>query len=296
MGGLLTLIDTSGVVAIIGFAIFIYVYKYSQGIFDWVERQTIGTRTFILEKCELLMIEINPDHVTYGLLGLSLGGGVLSFVLVGILISWGFGLFVGIFVGFIAFKIPKPIMNYLVEKRIREYEGQMVDGLTLLSNGLRAGLSVPQALSMVVDEMPSPISAEFNMILQQNRIGVPIEECFENLAKRVQTQDNDMFVSSVNILRETGGNLAETFDTIVGVIRERVRLKQKIETLVAQGLFQGYTIAAMPFAIGGIFASSDPEGMQRMMSHPVGIAMFVAAMLMDGLGLFIIMKIVKVKT
>jgi len=172
----------------------------------------------------------------------------------------------------------------------------MVDGLTLLANGLRAGLSVPQALSMVVDEMPDPISAEFNMILSQNRIGVPIEECFENLASRVQTQDNDMFVSSVNILRETGGNLAETFDTIIGVIRERVRLKQKVETLVAQGLFQGYTIAAMPFVIGGIFASSDPQGMSRMLGHPLGIAMIIAATEMDALGLFVIMKIVKVKT
>ena len=149
---------------------------------------------------------------------------------------------------------------------------------------------------MVVDEMPNPISAEFNLVLQQNRIGVPIEECFDNLAARVKTQDNDMFVSSINILRETGGNLAETFDTIVGVIRERVRLKQKVETLVAQGLFQGYTIAAMPFVIGGIFASSDPDGMSKMLTHPLGIFMLVLAIGMDALGLFVIMKIVKVKT
>ena len=77
------------------------------------------------------------------------------------------------------------------------------------------------------------------MILQQNKIGVPLEECLDNLAKRVPTQDNDMFVASVNILRETGGNLAEVFDTIVFVIRERVRLKQKIDTYVAQGMFKG---------------------------------------------------------
>jgi len=296
MDGLFGIFDQKTLILFIGAMIFFYVYKYSQGIFDWVENQTIGTRTFILEKAELLMVEVNPDHVTYSLLALSLGGGGVTFILTGIFVSWGFGIFLGVFVGFIAFKIPKPIMNKLVDRRIKQYESQMVDGLTLLANGLRAGLSVPQALSMVVDEMPDPISAEFNMILSQNRIGVPIEECFENLASRVQTQDNDMFVSSVNILRETGGNLAETFDTIIGVIRERVRLKQKVETLVAQGLFQGYTIAAMPFVIGGIFASSDPQGMSRMLGHPLGIAMIIAATAMDALGLFVIMKIVKVKT
>lgn len=81
---------------------------------------------------------------------------------------------------------------------------QMVDALQLLSNGVRAGLSVPQAVGMIVDEMPAPISQEFNVLLQQNRIGMPLEECFENLAKRVPLEDNDMFVSAVNILRETG--------------------------------------------------------------------------------------------
>ena len=197
-----------------------YVYKYSQGIFDWIEQQTIGTRTFILEKCEILMIEVNPDKVTFGLLGLSLGGGVDYFCIVGIFIKLDIWYFCRSLGWLFCIQNTKPIMNKLVERRIKKYEGQMVDGLTLLANGLRAGLSVPQALSMVVDEMPDPIAAEFNLVLQQNRIGVPIEECFDNLADRVKTQDNDMFVSSINILSETGGNLAETFDTIVGVIRK----------------------------------------------------------------------------
>ena len=202
---------------------------------------------------------------------------------------------VGGIVTFFSFKIPKPIFNYMVSQRIIAYQNQMVDGLDALSNGLRAGLSVPQSLAMVVDEMPAPISEEFNVILQQNKIGVPLEECFENLSRRMPTEDNDMFVSSVNILRETGGNLAETFDTIVAVIRERIRIKQKIDTLIATGFFQGYTIAAMPFAIGGIFASSDPKGFSMMIGHPIGIAMIILAIISDAIGLFIIMKIVKIK-
>ena len=290
-----SLLGSGGIIFVVGIAVFLFTYKYSVGIFDWFENQTIGTRTFILEKCELLMMEIKSEHVTYALLGMSLGLGALFTFLLGIGVNWVFGLVVGGLVTFFSFKIPKPIFNFLVNKRIVAYQNQMVDGLTLLSNGIRAGLSVPQSLAMVVDEMPAPISEEFNVILQQNKIGVPLEECFENLAKRMPTEDNDMFVSSINILRETGGNLAETFDTIVGVIRERIRIKQKIDTLTATGLFQGYTIAAMPFAIGGIFASSDPKGFALMTGHPIGIAMIIMAIISDGIGLFIIMKIVKIK-
>ena len=148
---------------------------------------------------------------------------------------------------------------------------------------------------MVVDEMPAPISQEFNMILQQNRIGVPLEECFDNLSKRLPTEDNDMFVSSINILRETGGNLAEVFDTIVDVIRERVRLQQKIDTYTASGMFQGMTIMAMPYGIGAIYFISDPESVKPLFTHPLGIAMTITAFIFDLAGGFVIMKIVKIK-
>ena len=149
---------------------------------------------------------------------------------------------------------------------------------------------------MVVDEMPAPISQEYNLMLQQNRLGVPLEECFDNLVKRVPTEDNDMFVSGVNILRETGGNLAETFDTIVMVIRERIRVQQKVDQYTAQGKFQGFTIAAMPFAIGGIFYLSDPNSMTPLFTTIIGNVFLVLALGLDAIGLFIILKIVKIKT
>ncbi|PIK14528.1 type II secretion system F family protein [Halobacteriovorax sp. JY17] len=295
MSFFLALIGKSGLIGLIGLALFLLCYKYSQGIFDWIENQTFGTRSYIMEKLELLFIEIPEQRITYALLGCSVGLGCFMFLFLGLFSQWVLGFILGLVFGFIGFKIPKPIINYLVERRINEYSGQMVDALTLLSNGIRAGLSVPQAIGMVVDEMPAPVSQEFNMILQQNRIGVPLEECFDNLAKRVPTEDNDMFVSSINILRETGGNLAEVFDTIVEVIRERVRLKQKIDTYTAQGMFQGMTIFLMPYGIGLIYFVSDPDSVKPMFTHPLGILLTLVALAFDFAGGFVIMKIVKIK-
>lgn len=283
------------VIIIVGLMIFTFCFKYSQGIFDWIENQTFGTRTYIMERLEFLFIEIEPVKVTYMLLFLSLGLGSITLMIFGLMGHWGLGVFLAGVFSFIGFKIPKPIINKMVERRIKAYSEQMVDGLTLLANGIRAGLSVPQAIGMVVDEMPDPIAQEFNLVLQQNRIGVPLEECFDNLATRVPTEDNDMFVSGINILRETGGNLAETFDTIVGVIRERVRLQQKIDTYTAQGMFQGVTIAMMPFAIGGIYAASDPESIKPLFNNPIGILMTLVALGLDIAGFMVILKIVRIK-
>lgn len=295
MSVFIDLVGLSGLIFIVGGLVFALSYKYSVNIFDWVEQQTYGTRTFIMERLEFLFIEINKDHLTYILLGCSVGLGFFIFFLCGILDRWLVGVFLGSLFSFIGFKMPKFYINFLVEKRIKAYSLQMVDALQLLANGIRAGLSVPQALSMVVDEMPVPISQEFNIVLQQNKIGVPLEEAFENLAERIPTEDNEMFVSSMNILRETGGNLAETFDTIVDVIRERVRLQQKVDTYTAQGMFQGMVIGAMPWGLGLIYYLQDPASMTPLFSTLIGFVMLFFAVLFDLAGFYVIMKIVKIK-
>jgi tight adherence protein B len=295
MSTFIEMLGPKGMIFFIAAMVFLYIYKYSVVIFDWVEHQTYNTRTYIMQKLDFLFIEMSQNKLTYILLGSSVGLGSFILLLIGAMGSWLLGIIFGSLFAFIGFKAPRLIIDFLCEKRVKEYSGQMVDGLQLLSNGIRAGLSVPQALGLIVDEMPPPISQEFNVILQQNRIGVPLEECFENLAKRVSTPDNDMFVSSVNILRETGGNLAETFDTIVDVIRERVRLQQKVDTYTAQGMFQGLVIGAMPYALGIIYYLQDPNSMTPLFTTPLGLVMLFIAVGLDAAGIYVILRIVKIK-
>lgn len=296
MEDLVRLLGVGGIATAIFLMTFIFCLRYSVEIFNWIETQTLGSRTYILEKLELLFIDFDPDRLTTVLLVFSGSISIFVLLLFGLWISWILGFILAIIAGVFSFRLPKVIVDKMVERRIKVYQGQMVDALTLLSNGIRAGLSVPQALGMVVNELNPPVSQEFGLILQQNRIGVTLEECFENLAKRVPTQDNEMFVSSINILRETGGNLAETFDTIVGVIRERVRLQQKVDTYTAQGMFQGVTIALMPFAITAIYAAQDPQSVGKLFTEPIGIIMLFVACALDFFGFWVILKVVKIKT
>ena len=289
------ILGMKGIISLIGFVVFLLSFKYSQNLFNAIEKYTAGNREYILEKLDLLFIEIDEKKITYLLLFLSIGLSFITIMLFAILGWWTLGVFLGAIVAFIGFKIPRPFINFLVDRRIKKYSGQMVDALTLLANGLRAGLSVPQSLGIVVDELPDPVSQEFNMILQQNRIGVTLEECFENLVKRVPTEDNDMFVASVNILRETGGNLSETFDTIVHIIRERIRLQQKIDSFTAQGKFQGYLMALMPLLIGSIFASSNPDSMMLLFTTLPGNLALFGIVALDLFGLWVILKIVDIK-
>jgi tight adherence protein B len=171
---------------------------------------------------------------------------------------------------------------------------QMVDALSLMSNGLKSGLSVVQALGLVTQEMPNPIHQEFNLILSENKLGVSLEEAFLNLSKRIQNDDVEMFVTSVNILKETGGNLAETFDTIVTTIRERIKVENKIAALTAQGFYQGVLVMMIPPILGTVFYQTDPDFMRPLFTTPVGLMIVAVIFLLEAVGFFVIMKVVKV--
>lgn len=284
-----------GILVLIGLVIFFYIYKNSLSLIQWFEIQTLGTKDEVLKKLEKLFIKIHPQKVLYLLLFLAFGPSTLIF---GVFVWSGklvLGIFIFIIVFFLGWKLPIPFLNFLIEKRIKEYELQMVDTLNLLSNGLRAGQSLVQSFGMIVNELPNPVSEEYNLMLQQNRLGVPLEEALLAFYDRIPTEDNQMFVSSINILKETGGNLSEVFDTITDVIRERIRLNQKIETFTAQAKLQGIVLFCIPFFMLIMFSFLDPTAINKMFSSIVGYVILLVALILNLIGGFFIFKITQIK-
>jgi len=206
------------------------------------------------------------------------------------------GLIIGGFAMFHAWKIPFFYYTKFVRpSRVNMLSVQMVDGLTLMANGLKAGLSVPQALEIVVKELPNPISQEFGQVLNQNQLGTALDVAFEELARRIGSEDVMMFVTSVNILSQTGGNQAETYQNIVKTIRERLKLQGKISAMTAQGMTSAVIVGLLPWGLGAMLYMVDPDKMRPLFTTPMGWAICLMILILEAIGFFVIMKIVNIK-
>lgn len=273
-------------------SLFVVVYRYSERFFDWLRFQSIGTRDYIVDQLALMFIEIDPNKVLMAQFIMSFGLGFVVFLLFLPLVP--VGIIAGLLVTFIGWKLPKPLVDFFYLRRVKQFEEQMIDALSLMSNGLKSGLSIVQAISLVVKEMPNPIHQELNLVLNENRLGVSVEDAFANLAKRVKSDDVEMFVTSINILKETGGNLAETFDTISMTVRERLKIEKKIDSMTQSGFFQGMVLLATPIAIGGYMYTSDPETMKPMFTTNIGWGILLIVLMLEFAAYFAITKIVKI--
>ncbi|MES2768540.1 MAG: type II secretion system F family protein [Bdellovibrionota bacterium] len=280
-------------IVLMGICIFAASFFFSDKILNFLYEKSLGSRQYVLDKLELMFVETNPKKITMTMLSLSFGLGFLVFIAVFPNLITGFIL--GGFVTIAGWQAPKYLVDYLFEKRCNKLVDQMVDGLTIMSNGIRAGLGITQSMERVVDNMPSPIKQEFGLVLSQIKLGLSVEEALSNFGNRIPVADVQMFVTAINILKETGGNLAETFTTMVEVLRERQKIHKKIEALTAQGVTQGIIITMVPFILLIVFTVVDPGFVKPLFTTTMGVIFLILMLTLQAIGGFMIRKIVKIK-
>ena len=282
-------------IGIVGFglAVFGVSYHYNKRFLDWLRFQSLGTRDYIVEQLGLMFIDIPPQRILLGLFILSFGSGSLVFL--ALLPKLFPAIMLGTIVTIVGWKAPKPVVDWMYRRRVKKFTLQMVDALSLMSNGLKSGLSIVQSLGLVSQEMANPIQQEFTLVLSENKLGVSLEEAFLNLSKRIKADDVEMFVTSINILKETGGNLAETFDTIVMTIRERIKVENKIAAMTAQGMMQGYFVIAIPPLLGMVFYQTDPEFMKPLFSTTLGWLIVMVIIGLEVVGFFVMRKVCQIE-
>lgn len=222
---------------------------------------------------------------------------LLVFLLVGStrsLLAFSVGVGLGIAVGIVGLQTPSWVLKYLKQRRLRRFNLQLVDALVGMSNALKAGFSIMQAFESVVREGQNPISQEFGLFLHQTRVGVSFSEALENLDKRVGSEDLTLVVQAIETARRTGGNLTEIFEKISAMIRERMRIENRIRTLTAQARLQGIIVALMPVIIAVALMIVRPSLMIPFLHSLAGLAVFVAVAGLIGAGGLIIRKIINI--
>jgi tight adherence protein B len=208
-------------------------------------------------------------------------------------------LLIGLIIGFMA---PQIWLNNRKSSRLRQFNKQLPDTVTLIANALRAGSSFLQSIELVVRESRPPISIEFGRVIREVNLGLPFDLALENMVKRVKSEDFELMATAIAIQHQVGGNLAEILDSIAFTIRERIRIKGEIRTLTAQQRLSGYVVGALPFFLAFFIFLAAPTFFDPMfikppdvLGIPLGVILLLIALGAMGAGFFFIRKIVDIE-
>ncbi|HKL48467.1 MAG TPA: type II secretion system F family protein [Desulfuromonadales bacterium] len=197
--------------------------------------------------------------------------------------------------GVILFILPFLFLRIMESRNMARFEEQLPEALDLLARAVRSGHALSSGMEMVSEEMGPPIGREFETTIDEMNMGLSLKEALDNMTERVPSQDLRFFAVSVIIQKETGGNIAEIFDNLSRLIRERLQFRRQVKALTAEGRLSGLVLVVLPFLVFFIIYITNTEYVRLLWTDPVGIYMSVGAMIMMVIGMFFIKRIVSIE-
>jgi tight adherence protein B len=180
-------------------------------------------------------------------------------------------------------------------RRQAKFDEQLPSTLQLLSGALQAGHSLQQAVDTVVHEAGDPIAGEFQRVLTEARLGRPLEEAFEAMARRTRSVDFEWTVMAIRLQRQVGGNLAEVLNTVSQTIRERYSLKRQVRALSAEGRLSSLILSVLPILMFAALLMFNPKFLAPLYTTVLGLAMLAGAAVLMIIGVFWLKKITEIK-
>ncbi len=191
--------------------------------------------------------------------------------------------------------LPSLIIRHLRRRRLERLARQLPDALDGWAMSLRSGLSVNQALAQLAQQQPAPLGQEFAVMSREQRVGVPLDRALQGLVTRVPLGEFALLATTVRVARESGGSLAESLDRLAANQRRKLAMHDKIRSLTAQGRIQGIVVAALPILVMAALFWLQPAAMQPLFSTPAGWATVGAVIALEGVGYWLIRRIVHIE-
>jgi tight adherence protein B len=238
------------------------------------------------EGLELADIRIPPVQLLVGTLVLTL------------FVMWLLGTFVASVLALLGLLVPflvRGFVIYRIERMRRAFGDQLPDNLDVVASGLRAGHSLVGGLSLVVNDASEPSHTEFQRVIADEQLGVPLEDALGTVARRMNNRDIEQVALVSSLQRETGGNSAEVLDRVVENIRERQELRRLVHTLTAQGRFSRWIVSLLPVGLLLLISAINPSYMRPLFHHTSGKVMLAVGAVMIVAGSLVIKKIVDIK-
>lgn len=217
----------------------------------------------------------------------------IIFAIIGLIL---FQHWIGIFLGaIIGLALPGVCVRVWESRRKSKFHRQLLDGLMMLSSGLKAGLSLLQAMEVLVEDGLPPLSQEFAWVVNEMKMGVTLEESFTKLSKRMPSEELTLIVNACLVAKVTGGDLTKLFSRLALTIRQNMRLKEEIKTLTYQGKIQGLVMLCLPFVFVYTVYNMNRHHFDILLTTDIGRVLIVVGIFLDILGIYLIIRFSQIK-
>jgi len=216
--------------------------------------------------------------------------GVAAFLLVlmidaGLLPALGIGFAMGC-------GTPLWLLKFLKKRREAKFLKSFPDAVDIIVRGIKAGLPLLDSMRIITTDAPEPLKSEFRAIIETQTIGIPLGEACGKLYERIPVPEANFFGIVIAIQQKAGGNLSEALGNLSRVLRDRKRMKAKIQAMSMEAKASATIIACLPLAVMMLVYITSPQYIELLWTHPMGRVMLAACAVWMGMGVLVMRKMI----
>ncbi len=191
--------------------------------------------------------------------------------------------------------LPRWVVNFITKRRQAKFLAEFANAIDVIVRGVKSGLPLNECLKIISTESPSPIKEEFQDICEHQRVGVPLQECFEKMRSRLPLAEVKFFGIVIGIQQQAGGNLSEALGNLTGVLRDRKRMQMKIKAMSSEAKASAYVLIALPFIVTLLIYLSTPDYILILFRTKMGNFVLLAAAIWMTIGALVMKKMINFK-
>ena len=234
-------------------------------------------------------LDITPQSFWIGSFISAVGVGALAFLLGGNIYVAPLAALAG------GLGLPRWVLGFLARRRQNAFMREFANAIDVIVRGVKSGLPLNDCLGIIARESPEPIASEFQALVEQQRVGVPMQECFDRMMVRMPLQDLNFFAIVIAIQQTAGGNLSEALGNLSGVLRDRKKLDGKVKALSAEAKASAGILAALPFLVMMMVYFTTPDYIATLWRERVGHFLLAIAGFWMSCGVFVMRKMINFK-
>ena len=231
-------------------------------------------------------LKITPQRfIMYAILG--------GCVLMGIAFYFGLPPILLPAVGLVAFLgIPKFVLNFRIKRRLKKFIASFPDAIDIIVRGVRSGLTVGECLTIIGQESPDPVGPEFRLVNEAIKLGQPMADALQRMSDRLPSPEFRYFTIVLGTQQQTGGNLAETLAKLSDVLRQRKKMRDKVQAMSSEAKASAGIIGSLPLFVMGALSFLAPDYVALLFTTETGRFMLAICVVVMGCGVMVMRKMI----
>jgi tight adherence protein B len=231
-------------------------------------------------------IGLGAYGVTCVVIALAAGGGAFVLLPLPPFVALPIGLLAGLW-------LPHLATGFLAKRRVKRIGSLLPEAIGLMVRSIKSGLPITESFQIIGREMPDPLGAEFRQLCDHMRIGQPIDQALNEMAKRTGVPEMKFLVSTLAVQRETGGNLAETLENLDSILRRRRQMRLKVKALSSEARASAMIIGSLPFLMTGVLSVADRGYLSILFTDHLGNLLLAGGCTSMSVGTLVMAKMVR---